>query len=545
MNSRTAILITSGVAVAALIALVVVVYAAGTSAGELSTADENGSLLDPHVQREARDGYVIAELYQDVRLDMQSGVYDRNGVLQIHHWTHDDVRHSCSIDLVLAVQEGLDQTAPTAMPRPPATMVPYRPYPEGFTFAPPQAYPPYVPVQPIPPLYRDQARPSPTHTPWPTPTPYPTPLPTFTPGPTPTPAPYPTATPSPLISSVSWIGWENRPIAFEADGIAVVDVPRGADVSAHLSLWTGAHPTLQSRLATLPLPDAHWENGQARIRLQEASGRILLDRDHVDARHRSARLRIDVAPLSDCGTLHLRWEKPAAVVVRALTDQPYADWGDHELPPSPIPAPATLKGLTLTGMNISPPFDPTTTSYTASVPYVTSETTVRPVLADPDDGYVINLVGSQESDGIPALVQLATGANVITIAVTSVDGNAATTYTVTVSRETPSTDARLAALMLGNISPDRWTPAFDPAVREYDVHVPHSTARISVLTTTADAAATFKVATAPVDALIDGGYGTALVDLAEGATTAVTITVTAEDGATTQGYVVRIHRAGP
>ena len=97
---------------------------------------------------------------------------------------------------------------------------------------------------------------------------------------------------------------------------------------------------------------------------------------------------------------------------------------------------------------------------------------------------------------------------------------------------------------MGGISPDRWTPAFDPAVHGYDVNVPHSTARTTVLPSTSDTAATFAVATEPADALTDREYGTALVELAAGAATTVTITVTAEDGTTTQDYVVRIHRAG-
>ena len=354
MNSRTAILITSGVAVAALIALVVVVYAAGTSAGEPSNIANNGSLLHPQYQTEARNGYVIAELYQDVGLDIQSGVYGEDGVLLSHHWTHDDVRQSCGIDLVLAVQRGIDQAPPTATPKPTHTPLP--------TDA------PRDPVE-----YQVVERTVETDngagvalallpTPragWPTSTP----RPTYT--------PYPTATRSPLISSVSWIGWENRPIAIEADGVAVLDVPRDADVSAYLTLRTGAHQAALSKLVMLPLPEAEWENGQARIRLHEASGRVLLDRDHVDAHHRQARLRIQVGPLSDCGALRLRWEEPTAMVVRALTAQPYADWGDHELPPTPVPAVATLKGLTLTGVEIMPTFDPTTTTYTASVPNAT------------------------------------------------------------------------------------------------------------------------------------------------------------------------------
>ena len=260
---------------------------------------------------------------------------------------------------------------------------------------------------------------------------------------------------------MSWIGWENRPIAIEADGIAVLHVPRDTDVSARLSLWTGLHPAGQTRLATLPLPNADWNNGQARIHLQEASGRILLASDHIDAQHRSARLRVQAGPLGDCHRINLRWEKPAAIVAKALTDQPYADWHDHQLPPTPIPAIATLSGLPLTGLVVSPPFDPTTTTYTASVPYRTSETTVRPELANPGDTYTISLAGNRLTENAPALVRLAPGVNAITIAVTSADGNTTNTYAITVSRELPSNDAGLASLTLGGISPDRWTPAFD------------------------------------------------------------------------------------
>ncbi len=545
MINRTTVYIVGAMAAVAAIIAVVMLAAWGfqADAGD-DAADDDGSLLNPRVHSTARVGYIIAELYQDVRLDIESGVYDEHGVLQGRHWTHDDVRQTCGVDLVVAVQRGIDQAAPTATLRPPATMIPYRPYPGGFAFAPPQAYPPYMPVQPVPPQYQDQARPSPTHTPWPAPTPYATPLPTFTPGPTPTPVPWPTATPKPLVSSVSWIGWENRPTAIEADGVVIMDVPRDADVSAQLSVWTGAHQTRQAMLAMLPLPDAQWEQGTARIRLQEGSGRILLSSDHVDAHHRSLRLRIQVAPLSDCDAPNLRWEKPAAVVIRALTEQPYADWQDRRLPPTAIPAPATLSGLTLSGMTISPGFDPATTTYTGSVPYATSETTVRSRLADPTETYVIRSGGIQLTENAPALAQLSPGANAITIEVSTADGNTTTTYTVTVSRETPSTDSSLASLALGGVSADQWTPPFDAGVYDYDVRVPHSTTRTTLLLTATYAAATVAVVTDPADALTDSGLGTTVVELAEGATTTVTITVTAEDGSTTQDYVVRVHRAG-
>ena len=276
----------------------------------------------------------------------------------------------------------------------------------------------------------------------------------------------------------------------------------------------------------------------------KASGRILLASDHIDAQHRSARIRIQAGPLGDCYGINLRWEKPAAVVVKALTDQPYADWQDHRLPPTAIPAIATLSGRTLAGMAISPAFDPTTTTYTASVLYATSETTVRPALANPGDTYTISLAGNELTENTPALAQLSPGTNSITIVVTSADGNITNAYTVTVSRETASIDASLASLTLGGISPDRWTPAFDADVHECDVRVPHSITRTSVLPDTTYSAATVAVATDPADALTDSGYGIALVELAEDATTTVTTTVTAEDGTTTQDYAVRVHRAG-
>ena len=529
MNNRNTAYVIGAMAAAAAIIGLVMLAAWGIRADAAGDEDppDNGTFLHPQVQRDARDGYVIAELYQDIRLDVHSGVYDDDGVLRGHHWSHDDLRQTCSIDLVLAVQQGMDQPSPTATPMPTHTPLP--------TDAPrnPERYEIVertvetgngagvaLALLPTP---RAQ---------WPTSTP----RPTYT--------PYPTATPSPLISSVSWIGWENRPIAIEADGIAVLEVPRDAEVSAHLSVWTGYHPTGQTRLATLPLPDAEWDQGTARIRLQEASGRILLDRDDIDAQHRSVRLSIQAGPLSDCHALGLRWEKPAAVVITALTEQPYADWADHRLPPTPVPTAATLSALTLMGFAFSPAFQATTTTYAASVPYPTSETTVRPRLADPTETYVIRSGGTQLTENAPALVQLSPGANPITITVTSADGNTTTTYTITVSRETPSTDATLASLALGGVSPDRWTPPFDSGVYDYDVRVPYSTTRTTLLLAATYAAATVALATDPADALTDSGLGTTVVELAEGATTTVTITVTAEDGSTTQDYVVRVHRDG-
>ena len=244
--------------------------------------------------------------------------------------------------------------------------------------------------------------------------------------------------------------------------------------------------------------------------------------------------------------MNLRWQQPAAIVVRALTEQPYADWADHPLPPTPAPDPATLNGLTLTGLTLEPAFDPGTTTYSATVPFRTATTTVRPALARLSETYEINLGGVRQSDNAPAVIRLTAGvANAIAIVVTSADRNTTKTYTVTVTRTAPSTDATLAGLTLGGTSPDEWSPAFSSGVFDYDVSVPHSTVRTAALPQTTHPAATFVVATNPPSALTDSGYGAALVELAEDAITTVTITATAEDGTTIQPYVVRVHRAGP
>ena len=508
MNNRTAILVVSGAAVFLLIAVLIVFYVADSVARADVPPPENGSLLHPQVQREDPPAYVVAELYQNVRLDVASGVYDQHGVLRGAHWTHDGVSQTCSIDLVLAIQQGRDQLSPASTPTPVALDAV-----ETYAYS----------SDPTPQLESVAI----THV-------VPTPDPNA-----------PTPVPPPLASSVSWIGWEGRPVAIEADGVATLDLPRDATVSAHLSVWTGPHQTGQVQLARLPLPEPEWSDGIARIRLREASGRFLMDSDHVDAHHRSARIRIEAGPLSDCHGLNLRWPKPAAIVLKALTAQPYADWQNHELPPAPAPSPAALSGITLTGVTLDPAFDGSQLAYTAAAPYVLAETTVRPVLADPEESYVVNLGGVQQSDNAPAVVQLAQGQNVIAVVVSSADGNTTRTYTVAVSRDTASADASLSALTLGGTSPDEWQPDFAPGVYDYDVRVPHSTVRTAVLPSTTHRAATFIVATEPAEALTDSGYGTALVELPEGATTTVTITVTAEDASTTQDYVVRVHRAGP
>ena len=92
---------------------------------------------------------------------------------------------------------------------------------------------------------------------------------------------------------------------------------------------------------------------------------------------------------------------------------------------------ATLRSLSLSGIDFGT-FDTDTTSYTAAVTNDVSQTTVTPVRNDVEAAHVIKLGGVEDTDGV---IDLAVGANVITVEVTAEDGETTRTYTVRVTRE--------------------------------------------------------------------------------------------------------------
>ena len=77
-------------------------------------------------------------------------------------------------------------------------------------------------------------------------------------------------------------------------------------------------------------------------------------------------------------------------------------------------------------------FSSDTTSYTASVAYSVSQTTVTPTVNDSGAIYVIKLGGVTDAG---STVSLSVGANVIAIEVTAEDGTTTKTYTVTVTKD--------------------------------------------------------------------------------------------------------------
>ncbi len=98
---------------------------------------------------------------------------------------------------------------------------------------------------------------------------------------------------------------------------------------------------------------------------------------------------------------------------------------------------AALRALSPSGVDFGT-FDPDNTSYTADVMNDVTQTTVTPVRNDVEAAHVIKLDGVEDTDGV---IDLAVGANVITVEVTAEDGETTRTYTVTVTREEATASA--------------------------------------------------------------------------------------------------------
>ncbi len=107
----------------------------------------------------------------------------------------------------------------------------------------------------------------------------------------------------------------------------------------------------------------------------------------------------------------------------------------------PISKDATLSSLALSSIHLT--FSPATTQYTADVPAATTQTTVTPTANHDSASYVIKLGGVVDDDGT---ISLAVGADVISVEVTAEDGVTTETYTVTVTRATPSAPVSLTLI---------------------------------------------------------------------------------------------------
>jgi hypothetical protein len=203
---------------------------------------------------------------------------------------------------------------------------------------------------------------------------------------------------------------------------------------------------------------------------------------------------------------------------------------DQTDPPTPLQVTAIVKvlpqemsagltGLTISDGSLSPDFDQNVTQYNVTVPYTVESLNVTPAA---DEG-TIKVNGKVVASGSDSeAIDLSVGNNIITIEVTE-EGKAPKTYTITVNREQPSTNADLATLA---VSPGTLTPEFNPATTTYTVELPYGTTDVpDVTATAADTAAT-----------VDIQKATNLTGTEAERTT--TVTVTAQDKTTKKEYKV-------
>ena len=293
-------------------------------------------------------------------------------------------------------------------------------------------------------------------------------------------------------------------IVLAYSGGVIFQVRNRGDAIAGLVLeWAGE---------TLPLADAAWNANWDRYTWSQA---------WLDANAPSLNASSYAATLPDGSTTEvcLRFAEQTCTVASTAGGSVTAS------------ADATLSSLALSGIDIGT-FGTGTKSYTASVGYDVASTQVT--AAANDAGASVTIAdGDGSTDGTSRNVSLDAGTNTITVTVTAQDGETTANYTVTVTREAASTDATLSSLTLSGID----IGTFAATTTSYTATVAHDVASTQVAATANDAGASVTIADA--DGSTDGTSRN--VSLDEGTNT-ITVTVTAEDGATTANYTVTVTR---
>ena len=198
----------------------------------------------------------------------------------------------------------------------------------------------------------------------------------------------------------------------------------------------------------------------------------------------------------------------------------------------PISSDATLSGLTLSDVSFGT-FVSGTASYSASIAWSVSETTVTPTASHSEASYAVKLSGITDSDGT---LPLQVGDNVISVEVTAEDESTTQTYSVTVTRaDPPSTDATLQSLTVnGGAIGSRGLLQF-PTKSQFGVIFRYTVteATVSAVVNHPGASYVFKIEGVVDD---DGTFPLAV------GTSDTTIEVTAEDNETTRTYNLFIKR---
>jgi hypothetical protein len=198
-----------------------------------------------------------------------------------------------------------------------------------------------------------------------------------------------------------------------------------------------------------------------------------------------------------------------------------------------------LSSLTVSVGTVTPVFSPATLDYTVDVATGVSSLTVTATVQDSNASLMIN--GQGISSGQPREISPLgpPGTDTLITILVRAPSGAEKTYTVTVKRPLPSSNAALSALTVsaGNLIPGFTADNTLP----YAVNVPASVDSLTVTATKSDPNAGMS-ASGSVIAPPGVATGSVSSALGLGTTTLFTITVIAQDGVSTRPYTINVFR---
>ena len=193
---------------------------------------------------------------------------------------------------------------------------------------------------------------------------------------------------------------------------------------------------------------------------------------------------------------------------------------------------ATLSNMDISSGTLSPAFASGNNDYSVILPASITILRVTPTLTDASASVKVN--GTAVADGITsAAIPLNNGKNTITVAVTAQDGFYMDSYTITVYKGATNDALNNLKLSNGTLSPD-----FNYQTTAYSADVDNTISSITITPTAADANAAITVNGTPVAS----NAASQPVSLVVGANPII-ITVTAQNGTTSQSYDVVVSRA--
>ncbi|MBS0152491.1 MAG: cadherin-like beta sandwich domain-containing protein [Nitrospira sp.] len=194
----------------------------------------------------------------------------------------------------------------------------------------------------------------------------------------------------------------------------------------------------------------------------------------------------------------------------------------------------TLKSLTISPGTLSPAFSAGTQDYAVNVTSTVTEVTVVAIKSDPNA--VIS--GDVPNEGRATLKLDGPGTIRIVSTIVTAPNGTSRTYTITVKRARPSSDDALADL---TVTPGFLDPEFAAGILGYRVTVANDINSVAISATKSDPNA---VVSTPSSVIAAAGTPTGQISVSlQGRRTEVALTVTAQDGVTTQDYAVTIIRS--